>query len=143
MFGAFKKRLSGSVAKFSGKKDFLEAVCAACALVAAADGNVSDDEVATTIKTILAHPDLSGAFPSREIETTADAMLKRAAAGRSGRMGLYKEIDDIANDADMSETVYVTALDVAEADGSIGDKEKEVLAKIASSLKVDTKKFDV
>lgn len=143
VFGSMKKMFSGSVNKYSGRKDFLEAVCAAAALVAAADGNIEDSEVETTIKTIVANPSLAGAFNSREIEGTADTMLKRAQAGRTGRMGLYKEIDDIASDPEMAETVYVTALDVAEGDGSIGDAEKAVLAKIASALKVDPKKFEV
>lgn len=35
MFNKLKNAFAGKVNKYSGKKDFLEAVCAACALVAA------------------------------------------------------------------------------------------------------------
>lgn len=143
MLGNLKKMLSGSVQKYSGKKDFLEAVTAAAALVAAADGNVSDEEVGATIQIITANPALSGAFSVREIETTADTMLRRAAAGRTGRMGLYNEIGDIAKDPEMAEVVYLTALDVAEASGGIEDKEQEVLTKIAKQLGLDPKKYEV
>lgn len=143
MFAALKQKLSGSVNRYAGKTDFLEAVCAAAALVSAADGEIEDAEVEATIKIVASNPGLSGAFSSRQIEQTAENMLKRAQAGRTGRMGLYKEIEDIANDPEMAETVYLTALDVSESDGEIEPEEKEVLAKIAQKLGVDPKKFDV
>lgn len=136
-------KLKGATNKYSGQKDFLEAVCASAALVAASDGSISDEEIGTTIKIVAANPSLSSAFSTREIEGTAEAMLKRAQAGRTGRMGLYKELEDISADGEKCETVYLTALDVAESDGSIGDEEKATLAKIAAALKVDPKKFEV
>lgn len=143
IFGKMKDRFSGSVNKFSGRKDFLEAVCAAAALVSAADGDIEDSEIATTIKTITSNPGLAGAFASREIETTADTMLKRAQAGRSGRMGLWKEIEEIAKDPEMAEVVYVTALDVSESDGEIEAAEQVVLEKLAKTLGVNPEKFAV
>jgi len=42
MFNSLKKKFGGGVKKFSGKTDFLEAVCASSALVAFADGECSD-----------------------------------------------------------------------------------------------------
>jgi tellurite resistance protein len=148
MFGLFsgkkaKRDIGAAINKFSGRLDFLQAVAAAAALISAADGEIEDAEIRTTIKTMSAHPGLSTAFQLRDIETTADAMLKRAQAGRSGRLGLWKEIEDIAGDADMAEVVYVTALDVAEADGEIEPAEKAVLEKLASTLSVNASKFDV
>lgn len=140
MLGMFKSKLAGSVNKFSGKKDFLEAVCAAAALVAYADGDATDGEVDATIKAITSNAALSGAFQGREIEITADTMMKRAAGGRVGRNGLMKEIGDIKTDTDMAETVLLTALDVADQ-GGIDDKETEVLKKIASELSLDLNKY--
>ncbi len=142
MFAKLKQKLSGSVNKYSGRKDFLEAVCAASALVAAADGDVSDAEVAQTVKAITSNAQLSAAFRTSDIERTADEMLKRAQGGRVGRAGLYKEIEDIRADHDMGETVLLSALDVADH-GGIDDKEKEVLAKIASSLGLNLANYDV
>lgn len=143
MFAKLKEKLTGSVNKFSGRKDFLEAVCAASALIAAADGEVEDKEIEMAIKTVSANPNLSGGFPAREIELTMEGMLRRAQAGRTGRMGLYKEIDDIASDAEMAEVVYLTALDVSESDGEMEPEEKEVLKKIADRLHIDQKKYEV
>lgn len=142
MFAKLKEKLSGSVNKYSGRKDFLEAVCAASALIAAADGDVSDAEVDQTVKAITANAQLSAAFKTAEIERTADAMLKRAQGGRVGRAGLYKEIEDIKADHDMGETVLLSALDVADH-GGIDAKEREVLAKIASTLGLNLANYDV
>lgn len=142
MFAALKSKLTGSVNKYSGRKDFLEAVCAASALVAAADGDVSDAEVDQTIKAITSNAQLSAAFKQTEIERTADAMLKRAQGGRVGRAGLFKEIEDIANDHDMSETVLLSALDVADH-GGIDEKERAVLQNIAQRLGLNLASYDV
>lgn len=142
MFGKFKSKFTGSVNKFSGNKDFLEAVCAACALVAAADGELEDAEIAQTIKGIASNPALAGAFPTREIEQTADAMCKRAQGGRVGRAGLYKELEDIAADKDKAETVLLTALDVADSDGQVEPEEKKVLEKIAQTFGLNLANYD-
>jgi tellurite resistance protein TerB len=136
-FGKIRDALGGAVKKFSGRKDFLEAVCAATALVASADGEVSDAEVSATTKLIAANPTLAGSFKTSEIEKTADAMLKRAQSGRSGRAGLYREIDDIRGDSTMAETVYLCAVDLAEADGKVEPREKDTLRQIADRLGVN------
>jgi tellurite resistance protein TerB len=142
MFSALKAKLSGGVNKYSGRNDFLEAVCAASALVAAADGDVSDAEVDQTIKAITSNANLSANFRTQEIERTADAMLKRAQGGRVGRSGLFKEIEDVAADHDMAETVLLSALDVADH-GGIDEKEKAVLASIAQRLGLNITNYDV
>lgn len=142
MFGKLKKKLGGGLNRFSGNTDFLEAVCASAALTAFADGDCSDDELSVAIKTVSSNPELTEAFKPAAIEKTMDAMMTRAQAGRTGRMGLYKEIGDI-DDQEMSDTVYLIAMDIAEADGDIGREEKAVLAKIASTLGVNQSKFDV
>lgn len=143
MLSKLKERFTGTVNKYSGNKDFLEAVCAASALIAAADGEVEDSEVAQIIKSITANPKLSGSFDARQIETTAETMIRRAQSGRAARLGLYAEIGDISKDIEMAETVVGIAYDIAEADGEIEPQEKLVIEKIAQQLKVDLKKFDV
>ena len=140
MFAALKNKFTGSVAKFSGRKDFLEAVCAASALVAFADGDASDQEVDATVKSITSNAQLSGSFSTREIETTAERMMQRAQGGRVGRNGLYKEIEDITADHDMAETVLLTALDVAD-NGGIDDKERTVLSEIAKRMSLNLSSY--
>lgn len=140
LFGAAKDAAD----KYSGNTDFLEAVCASAALVAAADGDISDAEVEQTGKIVRNNPILSKAFDSRTIEKTIDTMLARAQGGRSGRMALYNEISDVVNRApEMGEAVVLMAIDVAEAEGGISEQEQAVLNRIAERLRVDLKKYEV
>lgn len=141
LFDKLKSTFTGQVNKFSGQKDFLEAVCAGAALVASADGSVSDDEIANTTKSVVANPSLAGAFSTREIETTIETMMRRAAGGRVGRQGLTREIEEIAGDADKAQTVFLTVLDVAEGDGTVDPAEQKVIDNIASLLRIDASKF--
>lgn len=130
--------------QYKGDNDFLEAVCAASALVAFADGKLEDSERAAAIRIITAHPVLSKAYDRNSIEQTLQTMLGRA-TDASGRHSLGRELDDIKskqNAMQMSEDVYLIALDIAGADGNVGDDEKVVLDKIAKKLGVDTTKFD-
>jgi tellurite resistance protein TerB len=141
MLGFLKNALGSKVSKFSGQTDFLEAVCASCALVAAADNDISDAEVASVMKTIAANPALQGGFSPREIEQCAETMLKRAQGGRMGKMGLYREIEQAASDPDKAEAIILAALDVAESDGDIGPEEMAVLVKIGEKVRVDVKRL--
>ncbi len=131
-----KEKLGGAIKKFSGRKDFLEAVCAACALVAAADGEISDKEIEAAVKAAQANAMLASAFKAGDIATTMDTMLKRAQSGRVGRMSLLNELKDVAGDREMCETAYLAAADIADADGKLDPKEEEVLTLIAKTLQV-------
>lgn len=141
LFDKVKSALSGGLAKVAGNTDFLEAVCASAALVAAADGEIKDDEIKSTTAVVSSNPSLSKAFTPATIERTIDAMLKRAQAGRTGRLGLYKEIEQVSANAELSELVFVAALDVAEADGGVGDKEQQVLREVAKKLGVNPSNY--
>lgn len=141
MFNFLKKKADEHAKKFSGRTDFLEAVCAASALIAAADGEVEEKELTATTKAIAANRALSDNFDAREIELTAAKMLDRAAGGRVGRIGLWREVEEAAKDADMAEAIFATALDVSESDGETEPAEQAVLDKLAKTLKVDASKF--
>lgn len=140
IFSGIAGKLTGAAQKYSGKTDFLEAVCAASALVAAADGDIDDNEVASAIDAVKSNKVIAASFDARTIELTMDTMLGRA-KGRVGRNELKKEIADIAKDPDMAETVLLTALEVADA-GGISDSEKKVLEQIAQSLRLDLSKYE-
>lgn len=137
MLGLFKKSAGEAVKKFSGQTDFLEGVCATAALIAAADGDIGDDEVAATKKAVLANKGLAEGFDTRTIETTIDRMLDRASAGRSGKAGLLNEIDEVAKDPAKAEAVLYAAIDVAESDGEIGAKERLALENLAKRLSLN------
>lgn len=141
-FAKFKEQLSAGMKKASGRTDFLEAVCAAAALTAFADGEASKAELEVMVKTVTSNPTLTGAFKSSQIDKTIETMLKRAEAGRTGRMGLYKEIQDIAADATMAETVYLVAFDVAEGEGGVSPAERKVMNEIAKTLGINPSKYE-
>lgn len=137
MFGLLKKKATDAVSKYANRTDFLQAVTALSALVTYADNTATDAEINATKKAVKANPSLAANFDNRTIERTIDDMLDRAASGRSGRAGLWKEIEDIANDAAMSEAAILAALDVAESDGTLGDDERAVLEKAARLTSVN------
>jgi tellurite resistance protein TerB len=138
MFGRlFGKKAEAAVSKFSGRTDFLEAVCAAAALVAAADGEIEDAEVKATVKAVKANKALASGFDGAAVEAAINKMLDRAGGGRVGRMGLWEEIREIAKDPEMAQAVVLTAIDVAESDGEIEPEEKVVLERLAKELSVD------
>lgn len=140
MLKMFKDALGSKAQKFSGKTDFLEAVCAASALVAAADGDISDDELKSAMSAVKANAILSAGFDVRTIETTMDKMCSRA-VGRVGKAGLKQEIREAASrDPDMGETVLLVALDVADS-GGISDAETKVLTEIAQEVGLDLQRY--
>lgn len=134
MFKGLKDKLSGGAKRMSGRTDLLEAVCAGAALVAAADGTIDDSEVEATAKAVMANETLNTAFDARAIEGCIQRMIDRANGGRVGKMGLFKEIDDIASNAEEAEIVLLTAMDIADADGSVSPEETAVLERIAGRL---------
>ena len=137
----FLKKLGNDAAnRFSGKTDLLEAVCAGAALVAYADGNCSDDEVATALSSVKDHPGLSAAFDDRTIENTLETIFGRAKNSRISRAGLYKEIEDVANNAESADVVMMAVLDVADNNG-IEEQEMAVLRTIASKLRVNLSNY--
>lgn len=148
MFGVLKKALgAGSrevAAAYGENKDFLEAVCAGVALVAAADGDIEENERQKAVRILTNHQDLSKLYKQPDIEQTLETMFRRAREA-SGRQQLAREIDDIKsrpNGAKMAEDVYLVALDIAHADGELEPAEEAVLKKLAARLGVDPSRFE-
>lgn len=140
-FGAGAKEIK---AEYGENRDFLEAVLAAAALVAAADGDIEESERRKVISIITNHATLSKLYQQNVIEQTAETMFKRA-KDSSGRNQLARELDDIKsrpNGAQMAEDAYLIAVDIANADGEVEPQEDAVLKKIAARLGVDAAKFD-
>lgn len=142
MFGKlFGKKAEVIAAKFSGRTDFLEAVTAGAALIAAVDGDISDAEVSATVKAVKANKALAAGFDGPTIERSINAMLERAGGGRVGRAELRKEIMEVHKDPEMAQAVILTMIDVAEASGDIDAKEMELLEGMAKELGIDLKRM--
>lgn len=141
---AFKAGATEVSAAYGENKDFLEAVCAAVALVSAADGDIEESERRKALSIITNHSTLGKLYKQNDIETTCERMFKLA-KDASGRQQLARELDDIkgrANGAQMADDVYLVALDIANADGEVEPQEEVVLKKIAARMGVDASRFD-
>ena len=148
MLGTLKRAFGGAAkevrAEYAANRDYLEAVCAAAALVAMADGEIEDAEKFKIVKLITGHATLGKLYQQSVIEQTATEMFGRAKES-SGRQQLARELDDIKgrpDGAQMAEDVYLMALDIAKADGEMEPQEEAVLKKIAARLGVDPAKFE-
>lgn len=143
MFGKLKELATKSVNRLSGRTDLLEAIAASCALVAAADGDIEDEEVITTINALVSHPVLSASFSQTQIEANIDTMIKRAKGGISGRLGLYREIEEAKarSTSDDLEMLFVIAIDVAMSDGEYEPEERKVLEKIGKALGLNANSY--
>lgn len=143
MFGKLKEKLTGGAARMNGKTDLLEGICAACVMVGAADGDFSDDEAQTALDRLLNHETISVAFSTAQIEQAFDKQAKRAKSGMSGRIALTREVEDVkkkSTNEDM-EMLFMIAIDVAGADGSIGDKETAALNKIGTVIGLSLQRY--
>lgn len=148
MFGALKRAVGAGTrevkAEYGANKDYLEACCAAAALVAAADGDIEESEKRKTVSLITGHKVLGKLYQQADIERTSDEMFRRA-KDSSGRQQLARELDDIKgrpDGASMAEDVYLFATDISAADGEAEEAEVIVLKKIAGRLGVDPSKFE-
>lgn len=143
MFGKLKEKLTGGAARLNGKMDLLEGICAACVLVGAADGDLSDDEGATALERLLGHETLSKSFTATQIEAAFDKQAKRAKSGMSGRLALRREVEDVKgkSSADDCEMLLVIAIDVASADGDIGAKEMGMLRTVGQAVGISPERY--
>jgi tellurite resistance protein len=148
MFGKlFGGKAKDAINQFSGNKDFLEGLCSACALTAAADGEagkegIDDAEYDATLNVIRANTAISAAFPSTTIEAVFGKMAPKTAT-RSGKAELMNEIREVvARDKTgaMGQAIVLAALDVADQ-GGISDKEVAVMRKIAEVCGVNYDKL--
>lgn len=139
MFNLVKK-----VSNYATNKEFLEGLAAALGLTAAADGNVTPDEVVAALAGAKQNKRIIEAgVPERDLETHLHAALDRAKSF-SGRLTLIRDLQDVAErdkTGQMGEDIVACAIDVAGADGDIGEKELAVLRTIAGKLSVDLKQF--
>lgn len=137
----FRSKGADALNRLSGNTDFLEATCAAAVLVAAADGDVSDEEIVAAIEGMQNNKALASAYNAAQIETEMMKQGKRAKTP-SGRIQLKREITDIvAKDPSLREDVFMVAADVAYADGNVSDAERRALNGIAQVLSLDANKL--
>jgi len=138
MFG-FIKKMKGAGAELANKsikaenKDLMEAMVSAAALIAFADGELEDEELAKIGKIIDSSKALE-AFGTEATQYLDKQCATLEASYRMGRLDVMKEIADCKGNKDESEMVLIMAIEVAFADGEMEPEEEKELTAIAGKL---------
>jgi len=149
-FNALKQAFASGAKELNkeyGKtKDFLNAVCSSCALIAYADGTLEDSERKKAMEVLTGHTQISALYPRTEIEGALNSALSHATTA-SGKQELARALDRVLgnpNGREMADDVYLVAVDVASSNshGKPGDDETRVLERLAKRLNVDATKFE-
>lgn len=148
IFGALKKAVFSGAREinkeYGQNRSFLNAVCASAALVANADGSIDDTERLKAIALITGNATLAGLYQRNDIESALESAFKHS-KDSSGRQQLARDLESIQGSqhgTQMAEDVYLVAVDISMADGSVSPEETAILEKIARRLGVDPKKFE-
>lgn len=135
-----QKELQAQVARFQNR-EFLEATVAGCALVAAADGNISSDEKQKMMGFMELSPELK-VFHANDVVTA----FKRNADLLSfdfqiGKMDALKTIGKLAHNTDAARVMVRVCCLIGAADGNFDDDEKRAVVEICNTLQIDPKEF--
>lgn len=126
--------LSASLKKIENK-DKMEAIIYACVLTASSDEKIDDGETRKLDELIRANESMSH-FGHEITETINRAVAKFKANYQVGRVEALRQIKEIKNVPEDAVDVFVNALAIATADGTIDEGEAKVLVELANLLGV-------
>jgi len=138
--------LFGKLSRKGGKaisKDAFESAVAAGVYVGAYDGKL-DREESEKLATVISVNDTFKSFSKSDIQKQIQQYASIINSDfRMGKLKLKKELEDIADNTEIGEQVYITAISVAEANGSIGAEEYKALVEIGEILGFKPEDFEV
>jgi tellurite resistance protein TerB len=143
MFKNLFGKLTGSLADIaksavsSSNTDLMEAMVAAGALTAYADGELSSEEM-VMVKGILDSSDQLKEFGDEPVQIFDKYCDKLETSKRIGKMDLMKEIADVKNSPDEAQRVLLMAIEVADASDGIEEAEMKMLRDIAKVLNLSS-----
>ena len=141
MFG-FKRRakeIKTDLIKADNRK-LLKAAVGAGIWISSADGNIEDSEVKKLEKVISSNQHLK-VFGGETTSTVDEYEQLFTDSVRAGRLEVRKLLGEIASNREEAELVLVIVLDVAEANGNVGDDEQAVINEIGKLLGLDPSKY--
>jgi tellurite resistance protein TerB len=141
MFG-FKrkaKEIKSDLIKADNRK-LLKAAVGAGIWISSADGNIEDSEVKKLEKVISSNQHLK-VFGGETTSTVDEYEQLFTDSVRAGRLEVRKLLGEIASNREEAELVLVIVLDVAEANGDVGDDEQAVINEIGKLLGLDPSKY--
>ncbi len=142
LFSFGKDKAKAAINEMSGNKDFLEGMCAGCALTAAAEGGIDDAEYDKTLQVIRSNSAIANGFGADEIEKCFGRMSPKTAT-RSGKSELKEEIRQVINrdkTGKLATAIMLACLDVAD-EGGISAAETATLKGLADLCGVNYDKL--
>ena len=135
MFGLFKKKTAEVKANLHKveNRDLMEAIVAGAILVSYADGDCSAEEL-ETLQGIIESNDNLKHFGSEIGQTIDKYSLMFESGARLAKMKLMKELKDVAGSEEQKEEAFIIAIEIADADGEIDDKEVAILREIGKQF---------
>lgn len=139
---AARDKLTAEVGKFKNAK-FMEATTASCAIVAAADGEISASEKQKMIGFINISPELKVFDMADVIKSFTAHCEKFEFDHQLGQAEALKVIGKIKNDPGASRILVRVACSIGASDGTFDDKEKAACRLICAELGLNPADFDL
>ena len=135
-----KALLANKAAQFKNAT-FRDACMGICALVASADGNVSDDEKAA-IGSLITSLDALKVFPPAELIAKFTEYVDAVNKDKTfGPITVNAVVGKIKGKGEQPDTALQIALAIANADGNFDDKEKARVKEICRTLGLDAAQY--
>lgn len=137
-----RQKLSGEVTKYKNK-DFLNAVVAGCALVAAADGSISSAEKQKMIGFIQCSDELKVFELDTVVAAFNNVVSKFEFDFSVGKAEALKTIAKIKPDAAAARLMIRVCCVIGASDGSFDKDEKAVVITMCQELGLNPSEFDL
>ncbi|TXK84803.1 tellurite resistance TerB family protein [Paenibacillus sp. N3.4] len=141
-FSSAKTGLSDQVKKFQNK-DFLDAVVAGCAIVAAADGNISHAEKEKMIGYISRSDELKVFDISNVIARFNHFTSNFEFSGMIGKQEALKVIAKFSSKPETGRIIVAVCCAIGAADGDFDDTEKKAVRDICTTLNLNPSEFSL
>lgn len=136
LFNKFKNSVLGFV-----NDDFLNAITAACALVAYADGDASEDEKKKMMKYMKINDDLRH-FSMTKVEDRYQKYIESIDFDINlGRIECYKAIEEIRENRENCNKLVSVCIAIGKSDGKIDADEQNQIIEIARRLGLNINNF--
>ncbi|MEG6522004.1 tellurite resistance TerB family protein [Desulfotomaculum sp. 1211_IL3151] len=141
-FNSTKSTLLDSVKRFKNK-EFLDAVIAGCALVAAADGHIDSAEKTKMLGYIQRSEELKVFDTSKVIERFNHFTENFGFDHTIGKAEAYKAIMKMRSNREAARVVVSVCCAIGMADGNFDEQEKAVVRDICREIGIETSEFQL
>ena len=139
---AARDKLSTEVSKFKNR-EFMEAVVSGCALVAAADGNISSDEKQKMVGFIQNSNELK-VFDVKDVIKAFNSVCEKFEFDQQiGRAEALKSIGQLRKKEDAARLLVRVCCAIGSADGNFDESERAACRIICNELGLNPGDFDL